>query len=274
MTTFETSQGFANIKGFRINVTARLDTVNREAMKELVESTVKAWLYAADLITRGERTTVIEASPETKMAARYKDIVLQLTEPRVTVWGDMPNGAGFTLHSHSYIQDVLDVYYARLDALAGFATPQEPPKPQTPVSSQGAVASDANLPPSDAKSTQPNETSANGDGVVKVNGKKAAAALANGTLFEVPIYQVRLRSQDDNKYFEFYTKYGSNLGQYPEMKVYTDNEVAKTNGLLGKLEALGLTPGKDKMGEWTVKGVVREKDGKKNLYPVSIREAA
>ncbi len=273
MTTFETSQGFANIDGYRINVTARLDPECREAMKELVEKTVKMWLYVAKLIARGERQCAVEYSAETSMAARHKTLAAQIAEPRVTVWGDVSGGAGFTVHSHSYGQDALDVYYARLDALATFAIVQEPPKAppatKTPANNENAANS-----PSDAKSAQTATPPPSVDGVTKVSGKKTAATLPNGALFELPIYQVKLRSKDDSQYYEVYTKYGSNLGQFPELLIYTDNEIAKTNGVLDFLGGFGLTPGKDKLGEWVLRGVVKDKGDKKNLYAVSIRSAA
>lgn len=274
MTTFETSQGFVNIEGYRINVTARLDPECREAMKELVEKTVKMWLYVAKLIARDERQCAVEYSAESSMAARYKSLAAQIAEPRVTVWGDTPGGAGFTVHSHSYGQDALDIYYARHDALKGFVSSQETPKPQNGLSTQvAAPASPANGAP-DAKSAQSTTPSPSADGITKVSGKKTAATLPNGSIFELPIYQVKLRSKDDSQYYEVYTKYGSNLGQFPELLIYTDNEQAKANGVLDFLGGFGLTPGKDKLGEWVLRGVVKDKGDKKNLYAVSIRSAA
>lgn len=273
MTTFETSQGFVNIEGYRINVTTRLDAENRDAMKELTEKTVKMWLYVAKLIARGERQCAVEYSAETSMAARHKTLAAQIAEPRVTVWGDTPGGAGFTVHSHSYGQDALDVYYARLDALATFATAPESPKAPAATNTPANTENAANG-ASDAKSAQSTPTPPSADGVTKITGKKQAAALPNGSVFELPIYQVKLRSKDDSQYYEVYTKYGSNLGQYPELNIYTDNEQNKANGVLDFLSEFGLTPGKDKLGEWILRGVVKDKGDKKNLYAMSIRSAA
>jgi hypothetical protein len=112
------------------------------------------------------------------------------------------------------------------------------------------------------------------DGVVRISGKKTAATLPNGSLFELPIYQIKLQSKNDVKYYEVFTKYGSKLGDWPELTIYGDNEIAKTNGVLDFLGGFGLTPGKDKLGEWVLRGVVKDKGDKKNLYAVSIRSAA
>jgi hypothetical protein len=278
MTTFETSQGFANIEGgYRVNVTTRLDAEHRTGMKELTEKTVKLWLAIAKKIAAGERKFDYAFSPESAMAKdkpEFAKINIPIAEPRVTVWGDVPGGSGFTVHSHSVAQDALDVYWSRYDALQGLVSPQETPKPQNPLSTQASQQPNADLGASGAKLAQSTNPSPSADGVTKVSGKKAARTLSNGSLFELPIYQVKLRSKDDSQYYEFYTKYGSKLGEYPEIEVYTDNEIAKTNGLLDFLGEFGLTPGKDKMGEWVLRGVVKDKGDKKNLYAVSLRSAA
>lgn len=264
MTTFETSQGFVDAEGYRVNVTARLDAPNREHMKALVEKTMRLWLYVARHIAEGKRICSPIDCPEDMVVRNH---FLPLSEARVTIWGDMPNRAGFTVHSHSKAQDVLDVYWARLDGLASFIKepPKAPTSPQsteTPKTPQNA----ANVPP-DSKEGQSSEA-------VKVGGKKDATALPNGTVFELSICQIKKRSQDGTEYFEFFGKYGNKIGDWPEMNVYTDNEVAQKNGLLDKLNTLGLTPGKDKLGEWTLKGKVAEKDGKKKLYALALKEAA
>lgn len=267
MTTFETSQGFVNVEQYRINVTARLDNNHRQHMRVLTEKTVKLWLAVARKITAGERQFDYPHSPETSLAKdepTANGIEIPLAEARCTVWGDLPGGNGFTVHSHTIPQDALDIYWARFDALQGFKSAEPPPQVQIPP----AATETPKNPPSAS-----NTPIVGDDGVVKVGGKKQAATLSGGTLFELPIYQIKLRSQDDSQYYEFYTKYGGNLGKFPEMRVYTDNEVAKTNGVLDFLGGYELSPGKDKMGEWVVRGVVKDKGDKKDLYVVSVRAA-
>lgn len=269
-TSFVTSQGFENIDGHRINVTARLDTENRQHMAVLVEKTIKLWLYVAKKIAAGERSAEYNVTPED---AIEKNHFTPLAEERCTVWGDTANGAGFTVHSSYTAQDALDVFWARHDALMAFKSMTEPPTQQNTPQTQSQGQSTPNA-PSTPLNANSGHSSSDANGVTKVSGKKAAAALVNGSLFELPIYQIKLRSKDDSQYYEVYTKYGSNLGQYPELSIYTDNEIAKQNGVLDFLAAFGLTPGKDKMGEWVLRGVVKDKGDKKNLYAVSIREAA
>lgn len=136
MTTFETSQGFANIEGYRVNVTARHDAAyGYEPMKELVESTIKLWLFIAKKIAAGERTVNVPTTPEDKIADAIQSPVMKmpLAEPRVTIWGDMPSGSGFTVHSHSKAQDALDIYWSRYDALQTFKSAEPAPQVQNPV---------------------------------------------------------------------------------------------------------------------------------------------
>lgn len=270
MTILETSQGFVNVGAYRVNVTARLDTANREHMTAIVEKTVKLWLFVAKAITANQR----KAEWPEGVALTPEDIVkpnhfTPIAEPRCTVWGDIA-GSGFTVHSYSNAQDALDIFYSRMDGLKIFAIAPEAPKaPATPQGSQTPENA-----PRPANSPSDAISSPSVDGVTKISGKKTAATLPNGSLFELPIYQIKLQSKNDVRYYEVFTKYGSKLGDWPELTIYSDNEIAKTNGVLDFLGGFDLTPGKDKMGEWVLRGVVKDKGDKKNLYAVSIRSAA
>lgn len=137
MTSFETSQGFVNVEKYRLNVTARLDTANREHMKDLIEKTVRVWLYVAKNIEAGMRVLSLNTTPEDMIKANH---FAPIAEPRVTVWADLPgSGAGFTVHSHSHAQDAIDVYFARQDALALFAPTTPPQSNSTPTEAQNAA---------------------------------------------------------------------------------------------------------------------------------------
>ncbi len=273
MTTyFEAATGFVNIKGFRINVTARLDTENRAAMKELTESTVKMWLYIADLLTRGERTCVVEYSPETKMAARHKEIVTPLSEARVTVWGDMPGGNGFTVHSHSYAQDVLDVYWARHDALASFAT-NEPQQPPTPNAAQNAAFANLGSNPA-IPAPIPGVITA----TFAPSPKKPQ--YAPGQMVALPVNKVSIGARNGSVAFELWGPLGK--GQYPLLTVFktkpnstelsTDYSAAAT--FLGGL-GLSMDAGKlEAQGNWRAVCRVAHTNGKEYLNIQSVEVAA
>lgn len=156
MTSLETSQGFAQIENYRMNITARYDTVMGDdiATKALIESTIKLWLYVAKLIHAGERKTAINSSPEDRMVGPggVPLELMPLSEPRVTVWCDVLAGEGFTVHSHSKPQDALNIFWARHDAVAAFAPAIPPqatptPKPQENASSANVGANTGNPPP-------------------------------------------------------------------------------------------------------------------------------
>lgn len=137
-TNIETSQGFINIGAYRINVTARLDQINREHMTAIVEKTVKLWLFVAKAITENKRKAEwpagVALTPEDIVKPNY---FAPIDEPRATVWGDV-GSAGFTVHSYSTAQDALDIWWARHDALTLFAITNPPQAPETPKTPQNA----------------------------------------------------------------------------------------------------------------------------------------
>jgi hypothetical protein len=139
MTTMDTSQGFINIGAYRLNVTARLDEINRQYMTPIVEKTVKLWLFVAKAISENKR----KAEWPEGVALTPEDIVkpgyfAPIAEPRCTVWGDCAAGVGFTVHSYSNAQDALDVYWSRHDALTLFAVSHPPTAPTPPATPQNA----------------------------------------------------------------------------------------------------------------------------------------
>lgn len=268
MTTFETSQGFAQVEQYRVNVTTRLDAEHRQYMQKLTEKTIKLWLAVAKKIVAGERQFDYPHSPESAMAKDEPGcdkINTPLAEPRVTIWGDPIKDNGFTVHSHTLPQDALDSFWSRYDALQSFKSAEPPAPSSTPVAPQNPA--NANV--------EPNKASFDTSGDRKFpTTKEALEALDIDALFVVPVSKVMLRSQDGNEYWELYGKYGGKPAQYPDMRVYRDNEVAQKNGLASKLDAFGLMPGKELVGEWTLKAKVGERKGKKVAYPVALKDAA
>lgn len=139
MTNMDTSQGFINIGAYRLNVTARLDEINRQYMTAIVEKTVKLWLFVAKAISENKR----KAEWPDGVALTPEDIVkpgyfAPISEPRCTVWGDCAANVGFTVHSYSNAQDALDVYWSRHDALTLFAVSHPPVATNTPAATQNA----------------------------------------------------------------------------------------------------------------------------------------
>lgn len=140
MTNFETSQGFINIGAYRLNVTARLDQINRQYMTAIVEKTVKLWLFVAKAISENKRKAEwpdgVALTPEDIVKPNY---FAPIDEPRCTVWGDCAANVGFTVHSYSNAQDALDVYWSRHDALTLFAVSHPPQVPETPKTAQNSA---------------------------------------------------------------------------------------------------------------------------------------
>ncbi len=265
MTYFETSQGFVNVEGYRLNVTARLDPENRMHMKDLVEKTIKLWLFVAKNIGGNTRTVTYNTTPEDAIKANH---FAPMAEPRVTVWGDLPTGSGVTVHSHSHAQDALDVYFARQDALGAFTPQNSPQATPTPATPQNA-----NLPQSGNVAGQ-NTTPVAG----VINATRApnpkAVEYADGQMVAYTVNKVAMGA---NKGSATYALWGP-LGQkYPLMTIYKNkpnsdetapNYIAIKDFIVGL--GLSVDAGKvEAMGNWTLicKAVhVPQADGSKKEY--------
>lgn len=270
MTTFETSQGFVDVDGYRINVTARLDAANREHMKALVEKTVRLWLYVARHIKEEKRQCSPIDCPEDMVVRQH---FFPLSEARVTVWGDMPSKAGFTVHSHSKAQDVLDVYWSRYDALASFQPAPANTGQSAPVASETPTKQEnaANVPSGASQGHSSENGEFDGKEAKFKNKKDALEVLDVGSLFVTRVLMVKLRSQDGTEYFELYGAYGDKVAQYADFRVYRDNETAIKTGLVAKLDSLNLKPGKEATGDWVLKAKVILKQDKKQLLALSLK---
>lgn len=237
------------------NVSGEPDTLQAA----LIVKTVSLWLYLRKLIDAGERTSPLDKTPEMAVSAGNNITFETWNETRVTVF-DWSNHYGLTVHSDTMAQNALDVYWGMQDALKQLREMHPADAPQAPQTSA----------PSAAATSAPE---AQESGVTRVSGKKEAKALANHTRFIMPIAQVAaVMSRDGKLTWELYGFYGGKAGQYADMLVYEDNEIAIKSGLVGRLAEIVNKAGSAATGNWIVSGSVGEKNDKKSLYVHDIAE--
>lgn len=269
MTNFETSQGFINIGAYRLNVTARLDQINRQYMTAIVEKTVKLWLFVAKAISENKRKAEwpdgVALTPEDIVKPNY---FAPIDEPRCTVWGDCAANVGFTVHSYSNAQDALDVYWSRHDALTLFAISHPPQSPETPKTPQNGANANVGANPAQSAPLQ--------DGVISATRapNPKSVEYADGQLVAFGVNKVAMGA---NKGSATYALWGS-LGQkYPLTTIYKNKPNSDENSpnyiaIKDFIVGLGLSVDAGKVeatGNWTLicKAVhVPQSDGTKKEY--------
>jgi hypothetical protein len=269
MTNFETSQGFINIGAYRLNVTARLDQINRQYMTAIVEKTVKLWLFVAKAISENKRKAEwpegVALTPEDIIKPNY---FAPIDEPRCTVWGDCAASVGFTVHSYSNAQDALDVYWSRHDALTLFALTNPPPASETPKTPQNGANANVGANPANPTPLQ--------DGVISATRapNPKSVEYADGQLVAFGVNKVAMGA---NKGSATYALWGS-LGQkYPLTTIYKNKPNSDENSpnyiaIKDFIVGLGLSVDAGKVeaaGNWTLicKAVhVPQSDGTKKEY--------
>jgi hypothetical protein len=253
-----------------LSVTSRTNGEERLVLEELTYRTLMTWYNIVTNRLEKENYVFVGGSVEQVYADEINKQVdtdapkadtfeFQETfgDSRVTIW-DTYRGAKhpcFHLNSDDIPQVAIDVWRAnqigteRAVAKLEAAMPKKPAQPAQDAQ-QAAQQQFDNLPsmqPATPKS-KPDATSDN----KFFTKNEAIEKLAVGTVFSMKICQIKLRSKDDQKYYELYAKYGQNVGKYPEISLYTDNEVALKNGLIADLDQFGLKPGESKLGEWVL----------------------
>lgn len=254
-----------SIYPYVLSVTTRANGETPEVMAELTYRTIAMWLHITKYLKQG-----VHKLEGGSVEQRYADEINKrvdtdspLFEPfefketfgdsRVTVW-DTYRGAEhpcFHLNSDDNPQVAIDVWVAQGNGIKK-AIEKFAPKDDETAPEQMQPATPKNAP---QQSSAPNApTAPQNAGNANVGSfytkNEAIEKLAVGTVFNMRICQIKLRSKDDQHYYELYAKYGQNVGKYPEISLYTDNEVALKNGLIADLDKFGLKPGESKLGEW------------------------
>lgn len=254
------------IGAYELNITARLVGVDEaKYMTALIVHTTRAYVYLTKLIEAGAVKVPDTHNVSAEVAVGDGYVFEPFTETRVTIfcWN---HKIDLTLHSSDTPQQALDLYYAMeaaklgLDELFPNAT-QSNDKPVSSVSTHETDEERAKV----GLQVQ--------NGTVRVNGKKAAKELPARSHFIMPIAQIgAVMSRDGKLTWELFGFYGGKAGQYCDLVVYADNEIAIKNGLVASLEAIINKPGSAITGNWVAAGAVGEKEGKKSLYTNAIAE--
>lgn len=244
-------------------ITARQPATGLNTESRLIARTVKFWLYLAGLIEKGERlcNEQLQSVENTNDSGEGYEFS---PEPRVTVFNwnhELPGNIGLTVHSDTFPQNALSVWWATYDALQELGALQN-----TPQSNEKGANSSATPQNQITPKQQQNAVNNPSNAILPVTGKKQAKELASGQQFSMNIVKVAMvMSRTGQQTWELFTNYGGKPGQYAEMTVYADNEIAIRDGIVLKLNKLGLIPGKEKDGQWFIVGRVYESKGKKGL---------
>ncbi len=119
----------------------------------IVQRTIKMWLYLAQCIESGTRTI-----PDTHNIPIDADKDFVGAETRCTVFNwsyTLPNQIGLTVHSDTFPQQALDVWFALFDTLVSFEiAPQTTPSASN-SSAQAPTGSQAPATPKNASNAQP-----------------------------------------------------------------------------------------------------------------------
>lgn len=224
----------------------------------IAQRTIKMWLYLAQCIESSTRVI-----PDTHNVPIDADKDFVGAETRVTVFNwsyTLPNQIGLTVHSDTFPQQALNVWYALFDTLASFEVAPQTASSAYNSSAQAPTGSQA---PATAKGTPQTPIPLGDHGIPgKVSGvplltkKDAIATLVAGSPFRMKSVQIEKHSKDGNDYYEFFEPYGGKAGQYSAASVFTDNEVAIKTGFIAYLNSLNVSMKTPLTGEWVLNCVV------------------
>ena len=259
----------------RLNVTLRNDyaDVPPETLQGVVSDTIKGWLYVASLIQAGDYTHEIKTTAPT-IEDKYNLTDAARSEAIVTVW-DAENGGrklGLTLHSNSVLQVALRNYGAFEAAVSAIAAPAPETTPEVaPTHTHTPAAAPVHT---NGNGNGGSAKSANGLPVFS-NAKSATETCAPGQQCVLTVSKIRLCQQDATVYYGLHGRYGANVSQHPDVRVYTDNDIARNNGVLASLEALGLAVGGALEANWQLIGqVYLDKKQRKTITPLKLERAS
>jgi len=260
MTNLPNSQGFIQYEEFNLNVTTRTEGYPVEKLALITELTIKLWVWCARQILGGIREVSFPDSPLDKAEMDF-----EFSEPHCTVWGDVQNRQGLTVHSHTYAQQALNVYWARYDALAKLGVFDAKPIPQA------NAPQNATNTPSSAIAGQ-----LDADVIIgKMNPRSTQIYYADGQLVALPINRFVLAYHEG----WIYEAWGTNgNGQYPALKIFKNKKGKDENSaafvaLKSFLEGLALNPDTKQSadGSWWLIGKIAHVDDKEYFNPVEVR---
>lgn len=261
MTALTAVTGFEQIGKYRLNITTRLDPETLGLADDLTFRTISMWLYVASKIEAGAQEIQLpEGKPATPEA-----IVLGMVdgwfEPRVTVWGDLPDGSGLTVHSNDHPANALQLWLARQRGI-------QMAKEKFPSVAQPAT-------PAPKQTAQPPAPQVAAGELPTVENAKAAKAHPNSNVMMRIAAIGKAVSRTGVEQYELYSTYGGRVGQHPEVTIYADNEKALESGLVDMLKTLNLKPGDAPVTYPAIATVyVQSKDDKTRLYVNGLQVAS
>lgn len=254
------------IEQYTLSVTYRHDpmlSVNMAA--DLIEATVKLWLYVAKILTSpgsGEFDAKWPdghpLTPEAKIQDKYKAPEVATaadSDPFVTVFdkpADNNDRLGFTLHSNSSAQEALDAVLAWIGGTQGFkAQPLE-----NPHKAKSYVPASQNAP----NGVKMQESGHSGK-LPSLRWMSDAKALEVGSQFQLErrAYEVVYRNDKGRLWYHLYsTRNDGTRNQYPDAKL---NAAKISPELRGRLEQCGaVLDGQPGAGEFVIIGEVVKSD--------------
>lgn len=253
-----------------------LTITNRTRYPELIQSTVKLWMFCARKIESGQRRAGwpvnAPTTPEWAYAVNLNEderglVTEPLGEARVTV-SDFYN-LGLTVHSHSEAQNVLDIYWAEHDANAALIALYPPTHTTTPTKTPETPPSASKTGNSD--NPQPQTTPPVG-GVV--NARRAPTPskpqYAPGQWVAFPINKITLTINSGSAVYQLWGPLG--VGKYPLHSIFKNKKGGDANtGAYIKVQdtlvGLGLNLEKTTAhGDWEL--VCEVAHGEKNDQPI------
>lgn len=259
MTILACSNGFVQLGSYRVNVTTRLDAENVTKLGELTITTINMWMYLAGKIAAGAREITLPegqpATPELKLG--IEDLYI---EPRVTVWGDVLPGHSLTVHSDTHPMAVLVLFWARHDAIQAAVEKYTPEQPQQQ--------------PAAPRNTTETGTQSASTLLTVRDAKEAKQHVGASVLMRIAGVS-KAFTQSGAVEYQLFAQYGQQLGKFPELRVYADNEAAIAQGIVGLLDQFELKPGQPPMPTSllaTVK-VAPGKGDKVNLYVNALQQS-
>lgn len=278
---------------FVVEVTVRLDELNRQHMTELTTKTALLWEYVARIAAEGIR----QVSPLAKAAeAGIEGVTFYPTfEPRVTAEGEVKPGLKLVLHSYSKPQDALDTYYAWADGLKAFGAPLSIPKNLTNLDNPpNGFPGYPGTPPRQNPFSPSTNAAAGNLGAKTGKSESTPGTVIRATkaptpntpqyqpdqVVALPVNKIELGTRNGSLVYNFWGPLGA--GRYPLHTVFvtranSDEESQDYQAIKDVLEELGLSFDKRKLsvaGQWGLITTVSHKAGKEYLNPLMLKELA